>query len=138
MGFILLWAKKGKELYFSFLCGYDGWGRLKTPCPDNSEKKWANNLTRINKTHHRKGELQTESKSADDEGEMQTHHLRLCLSACMPVCLSVSLPDCLSVCLPFTLPILQGGIYPASLLQQQLQPILTFMLQIRDQLSCHH
>lgn len=97
-GFHLIMSEKRKRAVFVFSLQIRWIRKIKDVLSwQLRKKKRENNLTRLNKTHRRKGELQTESKPADDEGEMQTHLLRLCLSACMPVCLSPYLTVCQSV-----------------------------------------
>lgn len=118
--------KKGKELYLSFLCRYSGLGRLKTSCPDNSEIKGGNNLTRFNKPIAEKEHFK-QNRNLQTMKERCKHITSG--SVCLSAYLSVFIPDCLSICLP----VLQNGIYPASQLLQKLQPILAPMLQISCQ-----
>lgn len=94
--------KKRKRAVFVFSWQIQQIRKIKDVLSWQLRKKPRNNLTRLNKTHHRKGEHQTESKPADDGEEMQTRHLRLCLSArisvCLHTCLSVNLSTFHSTC----------------------------------------
>lgn len=119
-GFHLIMREKRKRAVFVFSLQIRRIEKIKDVLSWQLRKKGENNLTRLNKTHRRKGKLQTESKPAHDEGEMQTYLLEPCLPACVPVCLSVSIPDYLSNCRLFTPPAFKSGISPALRLPQQL------------------
>lgn len=72
---MFLRVKKGNGLSFVFSLQIQSIRKLKDILSwQIGGKKQGSNLTRLNKTHRRKGAHQTERKPEDDREGMQTHH----------------------------------------------------------------